>query len=161
MVLNDTLFQKILIPVDGSKYSCNAVRLAGRLAVIHHSEVWLLHVIDTSVLDQLIAAGTDNREQMEREMEEGGRGLLADMALELREIGISPETILRHGSPHDVILDVSEEIKADLIVMGKLGRRGIKRILLGSVAERVIEFAKCPVLLSDGISAENGKKYFT
>ena len=151
MLEHETLFKKIVIPVDGSRYSCNAVRLAGRMALVHHSDIILLHVIDTSVLDQLTAAGTDNREQIEKEMEEGGRGLLADMSMELKELGLSPETLLKRGSPHEVILDTAEEIEADLIVMGKLGRRGIKRILLGSVAERVIEFAYCPVLLSDSI----------
>ena len=54
---------------------------------------------------------------------------------------------IKEGIPHEVIIDEAVSWGADLIVMGKLGKRGVSRILLGSVAERVIEFADLPVLL--------------
>lgn len=145
------LFSRILIPVDGSRYSLNAVRLGGKMALFHGADVLLLHVVDSEVLEQLCRADKGRCSEIETEMEAEARGLLADMERELIETGLSSaETILKKGVPYDVILDIAEERAVDLIVMGKLGRRGIKRILLGSVAERVIEFARCPVLLSDG-----------
>ncbi len=145
------LFSKILIPVDGSRYSLNAVRLGGRMALFHGAEVFLLHVVDSEVLEQLCRADKGRCAEIEAEMEAEARGLLEDMGRELTGLGIADaESLLKKGVPYDVILDVADELGIDLIVMGKLGRRGIKRILLGSVAERVIEFSRCPVLLSDG-----------
>ena len=72
------------------------------------------------------------------------------MKAELSRMGVDTDTLVKSGSPYEMIVDTARELGIDLVVMGKLGRRGVKRILLGSVAERVIEFAPCPVLLSDG-----------
>ncbi len=144
----DKLFQKILIPVDGSSYSLNAVRLAGRLASCHGSRIWILHVIDQEVEAQLCRY--KGSQSVRDDMEQGALGLVADMKRELGSAGAGAETMVERGSPHEVILNTAEAIGADLVVMGKLGRRGVKRILLGSVAERVIEFSVCPILLADG-----------
>jgi len=54
---------------------------------------------------------------------------------------------LKHGVPAEVILDTAKEAGFDLVVVGTHGRRGVKRFLLGSVAERVIRHAHCPVLV--------------
>jgi nucleotide-binding universal stress UspA family protein len=64
-----------------------------------------------------------------------------------QEIVTTSQVIIREGVPHEVILEEASSWGADLIVMGKLGRRGIAHILLGSVAERVIEFSEIPVLI--------------
>jgi len=142
--------KKILVPVDGSAYSLSAVRLAGRLARVHGSRVWILNVIDEEVELQICRLQGDECDQVRRNIEEQARGLVADMKAELGQMEVESSTIVNRGSPHQVILDTAKDLDIDLIVMGKLGRRGIKRILLGSVAERVIEFASCPILLSDG-----------
>ncbi len=150
-MVNDTaLFRKMLIPVDGSSYSLSAIRLGGRLAAVHGSDVWILNVIDQEVMAQLCRLNREQCGVVQRNMEEEARGLVADMKAELAKTGVDASALVKKGTPHDIILDSSQELGIDLIVMGKLGRRGVKRILLGSVAERVIEFASCPVLLSDG-----------
>ncbi len=150
-MVNDTaLFRKMLIPVDGSSYSLSAIRLGGRLAAVHGSDVWILNVIDQEVMAQLCRLNREQCGVVQRNMEEEARGLVADMKAELARTGVDASALVKKGTPHDIILDSSQELGIDLIVMGKLGRRGVKRILLGSVAERVIEFASCPVLLSDG-----------
>jgi nucleotide-binding universal stress UspA family protein len=128
------LFKKILVPVDGSRYSLNAVCLAARLGRIHGSELRVFHVIDETLLDQL-ARFSD-------------QAFLNDMRCEAhQEIVTTSQVIIREGVPHEVILEEALSWGADLIVMGKLGRRGIAHILLGSVAERVIEFSEIPVLI--------------
>ena len=147
---NTGLFRKILVPVDGSAYSLSAVRLAGRLARIHGSSVWIMNVIDQEVEAQLCRLNRQECEKVQRNMEEEAAGLVADMKQEIFRMAVETTTLVKRGTPYQVILDSAEELGIDLIVMGKLGRRGIKRILLGSVAERVIEFAQCPILLSDG-----------
>ncbi len=145
-----SIFRKILIPVDGSAYSLAAVRLGGRLAAIHGSSVYVMNVIDEEVAAQLCRLNRQQCAIVQANMEEEARGLVADMKGELSGMGVDASTLVKKGSPYEIIVDTARELGADLIVMGKLGRRGIKRILLGSVAERVIEFAPCPILLSDG-----------
>lgn len=144
----DKLFTRILVPVDGSKFSLQAVRLAARLAVNCGSSLLLLHVLDVVVVEQLQRFGHKSHDEVRLEMEESARGFLKDMALEVRQQDIVVDIDLRIGVPHEVILTEADSWGADLIVMGKLGKRGVGRILLGSVAERVIEFTKLPVMLA-------------
>lgn len=146
----ECLFKRILIPVDGSTYSLSAVRLGGRFAAINGSNLWILNVIDEEMEVQVCRLNREQCEVVSKNMEEEAQGLVADMKGELAKMGVDATTLVKRGSPHDIILKSAEELGVDLIVMGKLGRRGIKRILLGSVAERVIEFAPCPILLSAG-----------
>ncbi len=145
---NETLFSRILVPVDGSKFSLQAVRLAARLARPCRSSLLLLHVLDTTVVEQLQRFSDRSHEELRTEMEKSARGFLEDMSREVREQQIAVDIALREGIPHEVILAEADRWGADLIVMGKLGKRGVSRILLGSVAERVIEFTGLPVMLA-------------
>jgi len=144
----ERLFTRILVPVDGSRFSLQAVRLATRLAVNCGSSLLLLHVLDVVVVEQLQRFGHKSHDQVRVEMEESARGFLKDMSLEVRQQDIVVDIDFKEGVPHEVILTEAENWGADLIVMGKLGKRGVGRILLGSVAERVIEFTKLPVMLA-------------
>jgi len=145
---HDKLFTRILVPVDGSRFSLQAVRLATRLAVNCGSSLLLLHVLDVVVVEQLQRFSHKDHEEVRSEMEESARGFLKDMSLEVSRQDIKVDIKLREGVPHEVILTEADNWGADLIVMGKLGKRGVGRILLGSVAERVIEFTKLPVMLA-------------
>ncbi len=132
----EKLFARILVPVDGSKFSLQAVRLATRLAMTCGSSLFLLHVLDIAVVEQLQRFSHKNHDEVWVEMKESAGGLLHDMALEVRSQDIVVDIDLREGVPHEVILTEADNWGADLIVMGKLGKRGVGRILLGSVAER-------------------------
>lgn len=142
------LFTKILVPVDGSKFSVHAVKLAKRLAPYHNSSLLLIHVLDVAVVKQLQRLGNKSHDEIMVEMEKNARGFLKSMALEVEEQHTPVEMTIKEGVPHEAILQEAERWQADLIIMGKLGKRGIGRILLGSVAERVIEFSKLPVMLA-------------
>ena len=144
----DKLFNRILVPVDGSKFCLQAVKLAIRLASHCESSLLLLHVLDTAVVEQLQRFSDKSHEEVRAEMEKSARGFLKDMTLEVSEWDIRVDILLREGVPHEVILKEADNWGADLIVMGKLGKRGVSRILLGSVAERVIEFTRLPVMLT-------------
>ncbi len=144
---DNKLFPRILIPVDGSKFSLKAVRLAKQLAEIQGSELLLLHVLDTAVLDQLCRFDYKPHNEVHADVEGSARAFLDDMSQEISQSGVSVSITIKEGTPHEVIIDEAVSWGADLIVMGKLGKRGVSRILLGSVAERVIEFANLPVLL--------------
>ncbi len=145
---NDRLFSRILVPVDGSKFSLQAIRLAARLARECDAGLLLLHVLDTTVVEQLQRFSDKSHNELRADMEKSARGFLEDMSREVREQHITAEVVLREGIPHEVILTEADRWNADLIVMGKLGKRGVSRILLGSVAERVIEFTRLPVMLA-------------
>lgn len=142
------LFERILVPVDGSRYSLDAVRIAARLAAIHHSHVAVLHVLDVSLLEHLSRFSAKDRESVHRELRTSANGFLKDMEREVNKAADFPaEVLLREGVPHETILEECVQWGAELIIMGKLGRRGVSHILLGSVTERVIEFAEVPVLV--------------
>lgn len=145
-----TLFAKILVPVDGSKFSLHAVNLAGRLALYHNSSLLLMHVLDVAIVKQLQRLGNKSHDEVVVEMEKNARGFLKSMGLEIKGQHTPVAMTIKEGVPHEAILEEAERWQADLIVMGKLGKRGIGRILLGSVAERVIEFSKLPVMLATG-----------
>ncbi len=140
----------ILVPVDFSAGSERAAEIACSLAGPLGSRVCLLHVVQGStpplglrpaVYDALLEA----REQVRQEAEQG----LAALAGRLTAAG-GPPTIERLvietvESIGDAIVDAAREGGADLIVIGTHGRRGVERMLLGSVAERVLRRADCPV----------------
>ncbi len=140
-------FKRILVPVDGSRYSLDAVCLASRMARFHDSELMILHVVDESLLDQLARFAEKNREAVRDELRKSARGVLEDMQRQASQESVSSEILIKEGVPHEIILREAAAWGADLIVMGKLGRRGVAKILLGSVAERVIEFSDIPVLV--------------
>ena len=144
----DKLFSRILVPVDGSKFSLQAVRLATRLARHCDSNLLLLHVLDATVVEQLQRFSDKSHDEVRANMEKSAKGFLKDMSMEVSEWDIAVEIIFREGTPHEVILTEADNWGADLIVMGKLGKHGVSRILLGSVAERVIEFTSLPVMLA-------------
>lgn len=142
------LFNRMLVPVDGSRYALNAVCMASRLSQIHGAEMRIFHVIDDTILDQLTRFSKQGRESVREELRRNAQAFLVDMRCEMHGQIISiSEPIIREGVPHEVILEEARSWDADLIVIGKLGRRGISHILLGSVAERVIEFSDIPVLV--------------
>ena len=142
------LFRKILVPVDGSRYSLNAVCLASKLSKFHGSELRIFHVIDERNLDQLVRFSRKSPEAVREDLRNSARAFLNDMRCEAhQEIVTASEVIIREGVPHEIILDEAAYWGADLIVIGKLGRRGVSHILLGSVAERVIEHSTVPVLV--------------
>lgn len=143
-----SLFKRILVPVDGSRYSLDAVCMAAKIARVHGGELRIIHVLDESLLVQLARFSDKKKESIRQELRNSAHAFLEDMCCEAsRELAATCEVLIREGVPHEIILDEASSWSADLIVMGKLGRRGVSHILLGSVAERVIEFSDIPVLV--------------
>lgn len=89
-----------------------------------------------------------DKTSLREELKSSAEGFLKDMVrVVTQEGGIAAEVHIQEGVPHEVILEEASHWSADLIVMGKLGRRGVSHILLGSVTERVVEFSEVPVLV--------------
>lgn len=153
----DSMFSRITVPVDGSRFSYYAVGMACDLAGIHGSRLMLVHAIDSAVEEQVCRLSGRSIKELHAQMEQSAWAFLKDMQGIAADRGIEVSTILREGVPHEVILREAQKWQADLIVMGKLGRRGVSGILMGSVAQRVIEFSSIPVLLAIGMGRTSQK----
>jgi nucleotide-binding universal stress UspA family protein len=137
--------KKILIPTDGSDCSLRAAELGISLAKVIGARIFVIYAIDPIILEEL-AKGLEEKE-IEKELREKGKRYLNYVAGLAEKEGLKAETILAKGEPHDQIVNCAKIKGADMIVMGTYGRRGTKRILIGSVTERVIEYTPCPVLV--------------
>jgi nucleotide-binding universal stress UspA family protein len=143
-------FSKILAPTDFSDDSNLALKYAIELAQKFSAEVILVHVdqplapVMVSELNPGLDFGTMNRIAEEQRM-------LALRELDrtterVRESGIKTRSLMRVGAPFLEIINMAQSEGADLIVMGTHGRTGLSHVLMGSVAERVVNKAPCPVL---------------
>jgi nucleotide-binding universal stress UspA family protein len=135
----------ILVPVDFSSHAKAVLEWAAHLAEEHGSRVLLLHVYHLPVEFQQLEGAylpADFWANVKSEAEQQ----LAVHAEELRGRGLAVEALVREGYPATVIVDEAAAQGADLIVIGTHGHTGLKHLLLGSIAERVVQKAPCPVL---------------
>lgn len=146
------MYHKILLPTDGSKYAEKAAEHAIWIASQSDAEIIVLNVMDTSSLVGLPAEDLTVR-VTEILKEEAHKSLdkVDDLVREFKkEEGLTKDIKLiketKEGSPADVILKTVEDEGVDLIVMGTSGKHGLDRFLLGSVTEKVVRSANCPVL---------------
>jgi len=145
------LFKKILIPTDGSEYTKAAVRKGLEMAKATGGEVTALYVVDqTSFINFPMDSTIVSVYTL---LEKEGEEALEFVKKEAETLGVKVTTRIEEGSPSRKIVDLSAE--HDLVVMGTLGRTGFSKLLLGSVAERVVRFAKCPVLVVRSPGEEN------
>ena len=132
---------RILVCTDGSRASLEAARQAIDLARRWRSELRAVYVIERANLDGEAEADVVAR------LRESGRAILERIRALAAAEGVTVDGALLEGVPFDVILEDARAWKADVIVMGRTGRTGPGRALLGSEAERVLEFSDRPVLI--------------
>ena len=137
--------KKILIPTDGSDYSLRAAEYGISIAKMVKAEIMVVYVMDTVVLDQIAKAS--EREDVEKELNQDGQQYINYILSLAKKENVKAASLLAKGRPVEQIVNLAKGLKMDLIVMGTYGRRGAERILMGNVAERVIEYAPCPVLV--------------
>lgn len=136
------MYDRILLPTDGTEAMDGVVRHAGALAATHDAEIHALYVVDTARFSTLPAEMTWEglTDMFQRE---GQRAL--DVVERL--VGDTPvERVIVEGRPSAQISDYARTHDCDVIVMGTHGRGGIDRLLLGSVAENVIRASRIPVV---------------
>jgi len=144
------MYDKILVPVDGSATSTRGLDEAARLAQTLHSKVKLIHIVNELIIDggQTVTWGYD---KLIEGLREGGKKILDDSVAYAKKQGIKDlESQLFEvigGRAAHVIVDEARRWSADLIVMGTHGRRGISRLAMGSDAELVLRHAPVPVLV--------------
>lgn len=137
------LFKKILIATDGSQYSRAAIEKGLEIASAQGSYVDALYVVDTRAL-----AGTDGVPEptnMYQLLEQEGKRAV-DQVKQAGK-GLEVETFVLAGHPSTTIARFAKDNDVDLIVVGTLGKSGLEELLLGSVADKVVRMAPCPVLV--------------
>ncbi len=143
------MYQRILVPVDGTPTAAQGLREAIELARDQKAEILLLHVVD----EWRVAAGdiaAVNLDAGAKALREAGAELLKQAETRVREAGIRVQTALVEelGIPvGECIVQRARQWPAELIVCGTHGRHGISRVLLGSTAEYILRHAPVPVLL--------------
>jgi len=135
--------KKILVPTDFSEGSEEAVQYAAMMARVLKAQIGLIHVIQPYAYGM---TETFNVVDHYTTLKTIAEPLLEQAREQLHRNGLTVETELLSGVAHREILKAAHRIKADLIVMGTHGRTGVGHVLLGSVAERVVQHASCPVL---------------
>lgn len=148
------MYQRILVAVDESKTSERALKEGAMLAKEQHATLRLAHVIDDTFAYTALETPREMAERQAR-LRKAGEGVLNRAAATARAFGIEAEiTILEvveaDNCIYDTIQQEAERWPADLIVIGTHGRRGFRRLLLGSVAEGLVRVTTKPVLLIRG-----------
>lgn len=141
-------YSTILITTDGSECSMNAVKSGMNLAKVLAANVVMLYVMDMHTIIDSISAKSEK--SLPIKDVETIIGKKADEVLDgtLNQYPYDKVTKLTiEGIPKDVINSIALEHKVDLIVMGTHGRTGLKRLLMGSVAEHVLRYSKIPVMI--------------
>jgi len=148
---NDKIqIRKILVPIDGSEHSIKAAKYATRIAKVDNAELFFIHVITPGIPYGYATPAASTVHQYDEEIKdkinswfdevrniaknEGIRDVKTDIFVDVKSV---IESILDHAT--------SKEI--DLIVVGTKGRTGLKRLLMGSIANGIVQHAQCPVLL--------------
>lgn len=140
------MYNKILVPVDGSQDSYCALKEAELLAKAFESKLIILTVLtDTNVIEHY--PGNFLSTDFKKAQEQRGQRIL-NKALETIDYKGDVETCVRVGRASEEILKCSEEKEVDLIVIGSRGLGGFSRTLLGSVSDKVLNAAKVPVLVN-------------
>jgi nucleotide-binding universal stress UspA family protein len=138
---------RILLAIDDSRFSQAAIETVVEQARPDDTDVRILHVVESPPL--LVAremGGYDPAlETVLESQKQNAEALVLKAAELLRARGIKVAAALEVGDPKSKILDVAEEWRADLIVVGSHGRRGFERFLMGSVSDAVARHAKCSV----------------
>jgi nucleotide-binding universal stress UspA family protein len=134
------MYERILVPTDGSVGSAHVALQAIDLAETYGATIHVLHVVDESV--RAFVAGFGD----ESELDERGQEAVDRVAGMARAHDVDVVTAIEDGDPARHIVEYADEIDADLIVAGTHGRSGVERRLIGSVAERLVRRAACPVM---------------
>lgn len=144
------MYQRILVPLDGSATSSRALGEAVRLAKVTGGRLRLVHVIDELSFALAADAYSGCAGDWMSELRVDAAKLLEDARVIAAENGVGADTVLCDsfkGAVQDQVIDEAISSQADLIVLGTHGRRGLGRWLMGSSAEHILRMSPVPVLL--------------
>lgn len=140
------MYHKILVPLDGSPAAEAVLPHAKALAQSEGAELVLLRIAidpgaEFAFSDPMIATS------LVQQLEEDTKQYMADVTQRMSSDGTHVTTLVREGPIAETILEVANELQADMIAMSTHGRAGVRRLLLGSTADRVVNHSHIPVML--------------
>jgi nucleotide-binding universal stress UspA family protein len=146
------LLERILIPVDFSEVSLQALDYAVELGKPFGAQLLVLYVVEPIyyATPADLYGPSVNLGMLVDEQQQAARAQLTELQTQLYNRDVKAEILVDSGAPYQKIVTTAEQRKADLIVMATHGRTGFSHLLLGSVTERVVRGAKCPVLTVRG-----------
>jgi len=152
--------QRILVPVDGSEGSQNALEHAIDVVEGHQAEVVIVLAVEPIHLRigaQVAGRGTNVR-MIADEQRMVAEKHIAKLASRLAEQGVKARAVVETGAADEVILATAKKLGCDLIVMSTHARSGLAHLLLGSITEKVVRGATCPVLTIRGFDRKARRK---
>ncbi len=141
-------FAKIVVAVDDTEASDTGVQLAVKLAADEGATIYFVHVVTAVELLGAAAALADSVSTPGAELHEAARALVRQAMSKANARGVVAHGKITEGQPADEILQVASARGADLVVIGSHGRRGVRRFILGSVAENVARRSSVPVIVA-------------
>ena len=142
------MYDRILVPTDGSECADRAVEHALDIAGQYDAELHVLSVVDSR--DVSHSAPAISPDQVEQTLRDRAESVVEEVADRAEAAGVDAVTAVEPGIPDDVVVEYAEDEDCDLIVMGTHGRTGLERYLLGSVTERTVRRSSVPVLTVRG-----------
>jgi len=140
----------ILVPVDGSHASTLGLREAIKLSKDQKAKLRLIHVVDELIMSGGLGGAAAYSGNVIESLRDGGKSILKKAEALVQKHGLSSESaLLEHfgGQAAGLIVEDAKKWKADLIVLGTHGRRGIRRLVMGSDAEEIVRTSPVPILL--------------
>lgn len=143
------VFTNILVATDDSESARKAVDTAIKIAKLNNAKLYAIHVIAPGevAVTQHDPRDPGWKKQMKENHEAQGREATAYARNAGKTANVTVEPVVLEGNPADEIVNFAEENDIDLVIIGTLGKTGIKRFLLGSVTENVVRHSKKPVLV--------------
>lgn len=147
------MIKKILVPTDFSACADQALQYALGLARTLGAEVQIVHCATTpdyqipNLVSPAMSAAAANMVEQLRRLYEAAQQEMAELVARNQDKGVAISGLNVDGPPDEGIVRQATSWGADVIIIGSHGRRGVSRVLLGSVAERVVRHAPCPVLV--------------
>ncbi|GAB4367579.1 MAG: universal stress protein [Deltaproteobacteria bacterium] len=140
------MYTKILVPLDGSALAERAIPHAEEIAKGTGAELILMQVVGIPLADAPEAGPAEEKKSFEAEVD-SARAYLESIGARLREAGLAARCVVARGAPDSEILGFAHRENVDILVMSTHGRSGISKLLMGSVAQKVMLTTKRPVLL--------------
>ena len=147
-VFNFENVRKILVAADGSDCGMHAAEQAIGIAKLLDAQLIVVYVVDEIALDQVFKVS--ERDGAEKELKKVGQRCINYILEQAKRECVKNTSLLAKlakGRPFEQIVHLAKQLKIDLIVIGTHGQRRAERVLIGSVAQKVIEYAPCPVLV--------------
>ena len=138
--------KKTLVPIDYSTHSKTALEYALKIAPTYNAGLQLLHIVEESIHPLFYAAGINSIFEINSQLKTRSKEAIREMLDSIGGSDIEADIFVVEGRASSEIIKFAEEKSSDLIIISTHGLTGIEHLLLGSVTEKVVRMAKCPVL---------------